>query len=127
MIKVVSTKEFARCLRELAKKGKRGKDAIMKARAAQSEYAHEGRISSLPGTNNGETRVPNVEKFNLGDGYRLVVQKIDSETRAFLYVGDHDDTDQWLENHKHYKWVKGEKDSILDFVQVSDPPSTGSN
>lgn len=121
MIKVVSTKEFAKCLRELAKKGKQGKVAIMKARAAQSEYAHEGKVVSLSHTNHGESRIPNAEKFDLGDGYRLVVQKIDADTRAFLYAADHEDTDAWLENHKNYKWVKNEKDSVLDFVQVSDP------
>ncbi len=121
MTKVISTKEFAKCLRELAKKGKPGKVAITKARAAQAEYADEGKVTSLTHTNHGESRIPNAEKFDLGDGYRLVVQKIDAGTRAFLYVADHEGTEAWLENHKNYKWVKNEKDSVLDFVQVSDP------
>ena len=121
MAKSISTKQFTKCLRELAKKGKKGKDAMMKARAAQAEWATDGAIHSLSTTNHGESRLPNAEKYDLGDGYRLVTQLVAPDGRAFLYAGDHEDAERWIGNHKDYKWVKNEADQTLDFVQVSDP------
>lgn len=120
-IKVIPSKHFVKCLRELSKKGKKGKDALVKAQSAMTEYHLQGKIESLFPTKNGETRIPNAEKYELGDGYRLVIQKISPSTRAFLFVGNHEDTDTWLDNHKKYKWVQDATDQALDFVQVSDP------
>jgi len=128
MYKVVLTKPLNKCLRELKTCGKKGKDAITKTRAAQAEAATEGKIESIQRTNHGESRIENAEKYDLGNGYRLVVQLIDgvSKTRAFLYAGDHDDTERWLDNHKNYKWVKSEKDDTLVFVQVTESKSADS-
>jgi hypothetical protein len=120
-ITVILTKQFAKCLRELQKKGKKGKDALVKAQSAATEYQLQGKIDSLFPTKNGETRIPNAEKYELGDGYRLVVQRITPAIRGFLFVGSHEDTDTWLDNHKNYKWVQDETDRALNFVQVSDP------
>lgn len=120
MPQVITTKQFNQFLRDLQKKGKKGKDAIMKTRAAQAEAASNGEIS-LKRTNHGESRLENIEKYDLGDGYRLVVQVVDpaQRVRAFLVVGDHEDADRWLENHKDYKWVKKDSDETMDFVQVT--------
>jgi superfamily I DNA/RNA helicase len=123
MYRVVSTKTYAKCIRDLTKKGKKGKDAMIKARAAQAEAAEQGAIRVVRPTEHGESRLPNVEKYDLGDGYRLVVQLVDAsaQRRAFLFVGDHEDADRWLDNHKNYRWVRRESDNTLEFVQVSDP------
>jgi superfamily I DNA/RNA helicase len=120
MPQVITTKQFNQFLRDLQKKGKKGKDAMMKTRASQAEAASNGEIT-LKRTNHGESRLENVEKYDLGDGYRLVVQVVDpaNNVRAFLFVGDHDDSDRWLENHRDYKWIKKESDETLDFVQVT--------
>lgn len=122
MFKVVQTKALNKCFRDLNKCGKKGKDAITKTRAAQSEAATEGEIQSLKRTNHGETRLANAEKYDLGDGYRLVVQLVDGvrKIRAFLFAGSHDDTENWLDNHKDYQWVKSDKDNTLDFIQVTE-------
>ena len=69
--RVVATKQFSKCIRELMKKGKKGKDAMLKARAAQAEAAEQGIITILSHTKWGESRLSNVEKYDLGDGYRL--------------------------------------------------------
>lgn len=51
-----------------------------------------------------ETRIPKCEKFELPDGYRLVLQKGDSDgTVVALVVGTHDHVDSFLDGHKG--WV----------------------
>lgn len=123
MPRAVSTPIFTKALRGLTKKGKKGKDAQLKALAAKGEADEAGEIKIVKRTNHGESRLPNIEKFDLGDGYRLVVQVVDPklQLRAFLYVGDHEDADRWLDNHRNYKWVRRESDNTLDFVKCSDP------
>ena len=122
MFKVIQTKILNKCFRTLSKHGKKGKDAITKVRAALSEASTEGEISSLQRTKHGETRLLNVEKFDLGDGYRLIVQLVDGKNniRAFLFAGDHDDSQHWLDSHKDYVWVENTKDKTLNFVQISE-------
>lgn len=94
----------------------------MRAQSAIAEAGMQGQIT-LKRTNHGESRLPNIEKFDLGDGYRLVVQVVDpgNQERAFLFVGDHEDAERWLDNHKDYKWVQKKKDKTLEFVQVTVP------
>jgi superfamily I DNA/RNA helicase len=123
MPQVVSTPQYGKCIRDLSKKGKKGKDATLKARAAQAEAAESGCIEIVRHTRHGESRLPNIEKYDLGDGYRLVVQLVDpsAEKRAFLFVGDHEDAERWLDNHKDYKWSVNPADKTMEFVQVSDP------
>ncbi|MCW5209040.1 ATP-dependent helicase, partial [Desulfobulbus sp. US1] len=127
MYKVIQTKSLNKCFRILARNGKKGKDAITKVRAALTEAGTEGSIASLKRTNHGESRLGNIEKYDLGSGYRLVVQLVDGKNnvRAFLFTGDHEDSEQWLESHKDYTWVKSEKDHTLEFVQVSEKEPRG--
>lgn len=119
--KVVLTKQITSSFRVLEKAGKKGKDAIRKTRAAATEASTEGEIKDLKRTNHGESRLPNIEKFDLGDGYRLVVQLVDGvkKTRAFLFVGTHDEAEEWLENHRNYRFVKNERDNSIEFVRCT--------
>ena len=100
--------------------GQGHKKIVQAVRAAMSEASTDGAIS-LPRTKHGESRLPNVEKYDLSDGFRLVVQLIDGveKTRVFLFVGTHDDTQRWLDVHKNYRWVQGRNDRALDFVLVT--------
>jgi superfamily I DNA/RNA helicase len=117
--KVVHTKGFNGCLRGLNRDHKK---AVQAARSAMSEACMSGEIRSVPRTKHGETRLPDIEKYDLSDGYRLVVQLIDGAdgTRAFLFCGSHDDTERWLDSHQRYRWVKSRTDGTLDFVQVTE-------
>jgi len=65
----------------------------------------DGDMKSLPRTKHGETRIPDLEKYDLPDAYRLVVQLVDgvAKTRAFLFVGSHADADRWLDAHWNYR------------------------
>lgn len=50
-------------------------------------------------TDHGETRIKNCVKYDLGNGYRLVtIQQAD--VIVFVYIGDHDSTQQWLDRHR---------------------------
>lgn len=115
--KIIYTKSFHGNLRKVLKDNKQAGQAV---RAAMTEAATDG-IISLPRTKHGESRIQNVEKYDLHDAYRLIVQLVDgkNKTRAFLFVGDHADSERWLDSHKNYKWVKNNKDGSLEFTLVT--------
>lgn len=51
-------------------------------------------------TKNGEYRLKNCVKYDLGSGYRLVTIRIGD--RLFIpFLGDHDAANLWLERHGH--------------------------
>ena len=54
---------------------------------------------TLTVTNNGEKRIKNCVKYDLGDGWRLVTQQTANQC-VFHFVGSHDETDKWLDGHK---------------------------
>lgn len=113
-------KSFNGNIRDLQKQGHR--KVVQAARAAVYEAGVDGEIKAIPRTKHGETRIPNVEKYDLTDGFRLVVLLVDgqSKTRAFLFAGTHEDAERWLDSHKNYRWVKGVTASTLQFVQVTE-------
>lgn len=129
MPRVISTAVFLKCLEELRKKGKPGKIAISEALAAQAEFANTGKTTLRP-TSHGESRLPDIEKYELANGaYRLVTQRVqdgNESARAFLYAADHKETDRWLDNHKGYVWTKRENDNRLTFVQVTETTAPAS-
>jgi superfamily I DNA/RNA helicase len=118
--KVIYTKAFNGYLRALHQQGH--KKSVQAVRAAISEAGMNGEIQSLPRTKHGETRIPDVEKYDLPEGHRLVVQLVDgmAKIRAFLFCGSHDESDRWLNNHRNYRWVKSRTDGTLEFVQLTD-------
>jgi hypothetical protein len=56
-------------------------------------------FQTLSVTKHGETRLRNCVKYELGDGWRLVTRQTD-KTCTFLYMGDHEDTEKWLDGHQ---------------------------
>jgi len=118
--KVVYTKSFNGYLRALHQQGQ--KKIVQAVRAAISEAGMTGEVRSLPRTKHGETRIPDVEKYDLSDGHRLVVQLVDgpARVRAFLFVGSHDDTQRWLDSHRNYRWIRSRTDGTLEFVQLTE-------
>jgi superfamily I DNA/RNA helicase len=58
--------------------------------------------SSVSKNFRSESRIPNCYKFELPEGYRIVLQKIEGEKNEFLalFVGTHDDADHFLDTHK---------------------------
>ena len=50
-------------------------------------------------TNSGENRLENIEKYDLGAGYRLVCRRNSGEI-SIEFIGTHDKTDQWINHHR---------------------------
>lgn len=84
----------------LRESGKRSQ--YNKVNTALAEAQQTGEIRSLPRTRHGEERMRGIEKFDLGEGYRLVVQVRDSSIghRVFQFVGTHDETEAWLDSRR---------------------------
>jgi hypothetical protein len=55
-------------------------------------------------TRNGEARIKNCVKYDLGGGYRVVTIRADCHL-FITFVGSHDATDQWIENHRYDTFV----------------------
>lgn len=78
-------------------------------RQAEKVSAIIGRISDgdpffgMKTTNHGETRIPKCVKYDLGDGWRLVTVQ-DSRICGFVFVGDHEDADKFLNRNKGTKY-----------------------
>ena len=51
-------------------------------------------------TKNGEYRLKNCVKYDLGHGYRLVTVK-DGHNLFITFIGSHDQTDRWIETHRY--------------------------
>lgn len=99
---VTDFKDYVKCCEGLHKRGKTGKVVYDKVCVAEKE-AREGAIKTIQRTHNGENRIPDVEKYDLPYDYRLVIQRV-KDGKVFLFVGSHDDAEQWLENHRGYIW-----------------------
>lgn len=60
-------------------------------------------FKGFPATNHGENRIRNCVKYDLGEGWRLVTQQ-SKKTCGFLFVGDHDDVNRWLDGHRNQEF-----------------------
>lgn len=66
-------------------------------------------------TDHGETRIRNCVKYDLGNGYRLVtVQQAD--VIVFVFIGDHDSTQRWLDRHRELVCVVDRKTWKVEFT-----------
>ena len=71
-------------------------------------------------TKNGEYRLKNCVKYDLGHGYRLVTVK-DGQNLFITFVGSHDQTDRWIETHRYDCFC--ENDSLY-FSEIIDTDET---
>ncbi len=98
-INYFTTKTFDRCLQDACLRGGTAKKRHDKVRVVLGSLKEANPFALLSVTNNGETRLARCVKYDLGDGWRLVTQQ-SAKACIFLFVGDHDDTDRWLDAHK---------------------------
>jgi hypothetical protein len=107
---IVVTKEFLGCLEKFESAGRA---EAKKIKEAMLDAQIHGRIRLPP---RPETRysIPNIHKFGVSKGDRLVVQVIEQSSKktfVFLFAGIHNDTEAWLKGHQDYRWVARNSDS----------------
>ena len=91
----------------LRKAGRKGELAVGKCEIILndiSKYGCQCETVLCQRTRNGELRIKNCVKYDLGGGYRLVTIRV--ECHLFIpFVGSHDDTDQWIEHHRYDTFI----------------------
>jgi hypothetical protein len=94
-----TTKAFEKALQLAFLSGGQAQKRSDKARIVLGSLQDTDPFASLQVTKHGETRIKNCVKYELGDGWRLVTRQTD-KTCTFLFIGDHEDTERWIEDHK---------------------------
>jgi hypothetical protein len=97
-------------LRGLQKAGKKGESAACKCEAILNDiklYGCQCEAVFSKRTRNGEGRIKNCVKYDLGGGYRLVTIRADHHL-FICFVGSHDETNQWIEHHRYDDFVPGD-------------------
>lgn len=116
-LELYQTKDFDRRLRALARKSGEGERVHRQVVAALHDWSN-GRAPALSVTHHGESRVPHVVKYDLQGHYRLVVYEHEG-ARIPLFVGDHDDTDRWLNNNRGRDFTIDRQTKKITFTSVS--------
>jgi len=74
-------------------------------------------------TKNGEYRLKNCVKYNLGHGYRLVTVK-DGDNLFITFAGSHDQTDRWIETHRYDDFCEDDNLYISEIIDTDETIST---
>lgn len=90
-------KDFSKSWHRLTRGGAAAKLAFQKVAGALQVWEHDDK-TYLQVTHHGESRIPHCVKYDLGSGYRLVTVEHEGH-RHLLFVGTHDETDLWVDNH----------------------------
>ena len=93
------TRVFQRTLNDAFLRGGKHQKKQQRVLAVLGSLDQDSPFVTLSVTNHGETRIKNCVKYDLGNGWRLVTQQT-TKTCTFLYIGDHEDTERWLNNHR---------------------------
>jgi len=99
-VEIYETKEFLKALRAMKLAGGRKSKAADQVLAMRSSVGlFENPFQSLRKTKNGESRIAGCVKYDLQEFCRLVT--IAGNRCIFLlYVGDHEESDTWLDRHR---------------------------
>lgn len=90
-------------LQTMRRAGKKGELAATQCERLLEQIRREGLLVEevyRKRTKNGEYRISNCIKYDLGNGYRLITVK-DRQNLFVPFVGGHDETDLWLEHHRY--------------------------
>ena len=69
-------------------------------------------LDKMKFTKNGESRIKSCLKIDLGNGYRLVIQKSNNYV-AFMYVGNHDQVQKWLDKNQGIEFSQDKEDKTI--------------
>lgn len=123
-IRFLEGNDFTLSLRALNQKGGFYQKAAKTVQAAWGR-AHTGDsyknvFQGMPLTNNGENRIPHCIKYDLTKFSRLITV-LNNGICIFLYCGDHDTVDKWLEKNRGLDFIGKEYGDqlIIDKVRIS--------
>jgi hypothetical protein len=131
-MKFLQGEAFTTSLRDLYQKGGKYQNAAKTVqsiwgRAKLADATFEETFKGVPATNHGESRIPHCRKYDL-TGFARLVTVVNNGLCIFLFAGDHDATDNWLERNKGLDFAaktQGQR-VVLEQVRVSDV-GAGSN
>jgi hypothetical protein len=78
----------------------------------------QGEFLSNKRTKNGELRIKNCIKYDLGGGYRLVTIR-NYEHLLVVFIGTHDETNQWIENHRDDVFLPGDSNYSHELISAN--------
>lgn len=106
---LLCSRTFDKQLKAMRRSGRKGEWAAMQCEVLLDNIRGRGILADevyCKRTKNGEYRISNCVKYDLGNGYRLVTVR----NGSYLFIpfaGTHDETDQWLDRRKHYEFRSG--------------------
>ena len=106
------------------KAGERAFDALTKAQSRK--YTHAQVFEGLPLTNHGENRIAHCRKYDL-TGYARLITVYTNSVCIFVFAGDHEASDAWLEKNKGLDVVASSDGKVvrLGTVYVSNANAGG--
>ena len=119
--------KFIKSLNDLRKQGgisfiaaKKADDLIKRLLLRGRDCSTEiGRL-----TRNGEVRIKNCKKYDLGNGYRLICLR-KAYHLILLYIGTHDECSRWLERNKGLEYElndAGDNALVTGEISSETPP-----
>jgi len=110
--------EFMASVRQLYQKGGRYQKAAKDVQAAwgrahsQKEPPLNEVFEGMSLTNHGESRINHCRKYDL-NGFARLVTLVDNDICVFLFTGDHESTDTWLDKNKGLKFIASKVDEKI--------------
>ena len=98
-IQYFQTKAFEQSLQKAFFQGGIPQKRAGKVKQILGSLAYPNPFQGFSVTNHGENRINNCVKYDLGDGWRLITTQ-DARTCTFVFVGNHADSDRWLNAHR---------------------------
>ncbi|MCZ8159089.1 MAG: hypothetical protein O9256_04305 [Rhizobiaceae bacterium] len=111
-INYYTTKTFDRSLSKAIRDGGQNRKKADKVRIVLGSLRDADPFAGISPTNHGETRISNAVKYDLGDGWRLVTQQHEKAC-IFLFVGDHEDADKWLDGQKGLQFAVRDARAVM--------------
>lgn len=113
-MKLLISKDFNTIMRKLVRKGGVEYEVHKQVQAALVRW-NDGVDPQLNKTHHGESRIPHVVKYDLRSYFRLVVYE-HAGKRVPLYVGNHNDTQSWLDAHRGCDFTVNEDSNRVQFT-----------
>jgi superfamily I DNA/RNA helicase len=113
--------KFIKAMEALRRRGGQHARAASEANRIIGSLSH-GFDETNKITNHGENRIKSCVKYDLGAGAFRLVTVHSNHCIYILYVGSHDDADQWIERHRGYTFTYNRQSKEVGSTVVSSGP-----